>query len=92
MSEVANQVVADLGASDLALHSFSPGTSAKLRACENYSSAQDSAWKKHWGLHQGLMWIDSPRVDIPSAFAKISKDCSKAVLAVAMGCIEGEST
>ena len=52
--EVASRVVADLGASDLALDAFS---SAHLRVCEKYWSAQDSAWKKHWGPHQGLMWI-----------------------------------
>ena len=55
MPEVASRVVADLGASDLALDAFSSGTSAHLRVCEKYWSAQDSAWKKHWGPHQGLM-------------------------------------
>ena len=55
--EVANQVAADLGASDLALDAFSSEASAHLRVCDNYWSAQDSAWKKHWGPHQGLMWI-----------------------------------
>ena len=44
--EVASRVVADLGASDLALDAFSSGTSAHLRVCEKYWSAQDSAWKK----------------------------------------------
>ena len=61
MPEVASGVVADLGASDLALDAFSSGTSAHLRVCEKYWSAQDSAWKKHWGPHQGLMWIHCPR-------------------------------
>ena len=90
--EVANRVVADLGASDLALDAFSSGTSAHLRVCEKYWSAQDSAWKKHWGPHQGLMWIHCPRWDIPRAIAKIRKDRSKAVLVVPMGCTEEEST
>ena len=92
MLEVASRVVADLGASDLALDAFSSGTSAHLRVCEKYSSAQDSAWKKHWGPHQGLMWIHCPRWDIPRAVAKIRKDRSKAVLVVPMGCTEEEST
>ena len=47
MPEVASRVVADLGASDLALDAFSSGTSAHLRVCEKYWSVQDSAWKKH---------------------------------------------
>ena len=90
--EVASRVVADLGASDLALDAFSSGTSAHLRVCEKYWSAQDSAWKKHWGPHQGLMWIHCPRWDIPRAVAKIRKDRSKAVLVVPMGCTDEEST
>ena len=90
--EVASRVVADLGASDLALDAFSSGTSAHLRVCEMYWSAQDSAWRKHWGPHQGLMWIHCPRGDIPRAVAKIRKDRSKAVLLVSMGCTEEEST
>ena len=90
--EVADRVVADLGASDLALDALSSGTSAHLRVCEKYWSAQDSAWKKHWGPHQGLMWIHCPRVDIPRAVAKIRKDRSKAVLVVPMGCTEEDST
>ena len=52
MLELASRVVADLVASDLALHAFSSGTSAHLRVCEKYWGAQDSAWKKHWGPHQ----------------------------------------
>ena len=92
MPEVASRVVADLGASDLALDAFSSGTSAHLRVCEKYWSAQDSAWRKHWGPHQGLMWIHCPRWDIPRAVAKIRKDRSKAVLVVPMGCTEEEST
>ena len=92
MPEVASRVVADLGALDLALDAFSSGTSAHLRVCEKYWSAQDSAWKKHWGPHQGLMWIHCPRWDIPRAVAKIRKDRSKAVLVVPMGCTEEEST
>ena len=55
MTEVASRVVADLGASDLAFEAISSGTSAHLRVCEKYWSAQDSAWKKHLGPHQGLM-------------------------------------
>ena len=92
MPEVASRVVADLGASDLALDAFSSGTSAHLRVCERYWSAQDSAWKKQRGPHQGLMWIHCPRWDIPRAVAKIRKDRSKAVLVVPMGCTEEEST
>ena len=91
MPEVASRVVADLGASDLALDAFSSGTSAHLQVCEKYWSAQDSAWKKHWGPHQGLMWICCHRWDIPRAVAKIRKDRSKAVLVVPMGCTEEES-
>ena len=53
--EVANSVAADLRASDLALDAFSSGTSVHLRVCEKYWGAQDSARKKHWGRHQGLM-------------------------------------
>ena len=41
MPEVASRVVADLGASDLALDAFSSGTSAHVRVCEKYWSAQD---------------------------------------------------
>ena len=92
MPEVASRVVADLGASDLALDAFSSGTSAHLRVCEKYWSAQDSACKKHRGPHQGLMWIHCPRWDIPRAIAKIRKDRSKAVLVVPMGCTEEERT
>ena len=66
--------------------------SAHLRVCEKYWSARDSAWKKHWGLHQGLIWIHCPRVDIPRAVAKIRKDRFKAVLVIPMGCTEEEST
>ena len=83
--EVADRVLADLGASDLALDPFSSGTSAHLRVCEKYWSAQDSAWKKHWGRHQGLMWIHCPRLDIARAGAKIRKDRSKAVLVTRNG-------
>ena len=90
--ELANRVAAHLGAADLGLDAFCSGTSANLRVCEKYSSARDSAWKKHWGLHQGLMWIHCPRVDIPRAVAKIRKDRCKAVVVVPMGCTEGEST
>ena len=90
--EVASPVVADLGASDLALDAFSSGTSAHLRVYEKYWSARDSAWKKFWGPHQGLMCIHFPQWDIPRAVAKIRKDHSKAVLVVPMGCTEEEST
>ena len=92
MPEVASRAVADLGASDLALDAFTSGASAHLRVCEKYWSAQDSAWKKHWGPHQGLMWIHCPRWDIPRAIAKIRKDRSQAVLVVPMGFTEEEST
>ena len=92
MPEVASRVVADLGASDLALDAFSSGTSAHLRVCEKYWSAHDSAWKKHWGPYQGLMRIHCPRWDIPRAVAKNRKERSKAVLVVPMGCTGEEST
>ena len=59
--EVVNRVAADLGAWDLALDAFSSGTPPHLRVCEKYWSAQDSALKKHWGPHQGLMWIHLPQ-------------------------------
>ena len=36
MPVVASRVVADLGASDLALDVFCSGTSAHLRVCEKY--------------------------------------------------------
>ena len=39
--EVADRVVADLGASNLALDAFSSETSAHLRVCEKSWSAQD---------------------------------------------------
>ena len=90
--EMASRVVADLGASVLALDAFSSGTFSHLRVCEKYWSAQDSAWKKHWGPHEGVMWIHCPRWDIPRAVAKIRNDRSKAVLVVPMGCTEEEST
>ena len=78
--------------SHLALDAFSSGTSAHLWVWEKYWSAQDSAWKKHWGPHQGLVWIHCPRRDIPRAVANIRKDRPKAVLVVPMGCTEKEST
>ena len=59
--EVANRVDADLGASDLALDAFSSGTSAHPRVLAKCWSARDSAWRNHWGPHQGLMWILFPR-------------------------------
>ena len=90
--EVVDRVVADLGASDLALDAFSSGSSAHLRVCEKYWSAQNSAWKKHWGPHQGLIRIHCPRVDIPRAVAKIRKDRCRAVLVVPMGCTKEDST
>ena len=89
MPEVASRVVADLGAWDLALDAFSSGTSAHLRVCEKYWSAQDSAWEKHWGPHQGSMWIHCPRWDIPRAVAKIRKDRSKAVSGCSYGMHRG---
>ena len=89
---MANRGAAELGEPDLALDAFSSGASAPLPVCEKYWSAQDSAWKKHWGPHQGLMWIHCPRVDIPRVVAKICKDRSKAVFVVPMGCTEEEST
>ena len=55
--EVADQESGQLGASNLALDAFSSGTCAHLRVCEEYWSTQDTAWKKYWGPHQGLMWI-----------------------------------
>ena len=88
--EVANRVAADLGASDLALDVFSSETSAHLQVCKNYWSSQDSAWKKHWCPHHGLIWIHCPRVDIPRAVAETHKDRSKALFIVPMGCIEEE--
>ena len=91
-SEVAKPMAADLGASNLAPDAFSSGISAHLRVCEKYWSAQDSAWNEDWGPHQGLMWIHCPRVDIPRAVAKISKDQSKAVFVVPTGCTEEGST
>ena len=60
ITEVASRAVADLGAADLDLDAFCSGTSTHLRVCEKYWSAQDSAWKKHLGPHQGLMWIHCP--------------------------------
>ena len=90
--EVANRVAADLGAPDLSLDAFSSGTSAHFWVFEKYWSAQNSAWKKHWGPHQGLMCINCPRVDIRRAVAKIRNRRSKAALAVPMGCTEEETT
>ena len=90
--EVANRLAADLGASDRALDALSSETSAHSRVGKKYWSAQDSAWTKHCGLHQGPMWIHCPRIDIPRAVAKICKDRSKAVFVVPMGCAEEQST
>ena len=90
--KVANPVATDLGASDLALDVFSSGTSAHLLVCEKYWRAQDSAWKKKWGPHQGLVWIHCPRVDIHRTVAKIRKDRSKAVFVIPMNCTKEEST
>ena len=78
-------MAAELGASDLALDAFSSGTSAHLLVCEKYWTAQVSAWKKHWGPHQGLIWIHCPRVNILRAVAKIRKGRCKAVFVVPMG-------
>ena len=85
-------MLADLGASHLALDAFSSGTSTYLRVREKYWSAQDSACKKHWGPQQGPTWIHCPKVDIPRAVAKIFKGCSKAVLVIPIGCTEEEGT
>ena len=90
--EMANRVATDFGASDLALDAFSSGASAHLRVCGKHWSTQVSAWKKHWGQRQGLMWIHCSRVDIPRAVAKVRKDRSKAVLIGPMGCAEEEGT
>ena len=68
------------------------GSFSHLRVCAKYWSAQDSAWMKHWGPHQGLMWMHCPRVDIPRAVAEIRKAPSKAVFVVPMGCNEEERT
>ena len=84
MPEVASRVVADLGASDLALDAFSPGTSAHLRVCEKYWSAQNSAWKKHWGPHQGLMWIHCPL-----GHSKYDSEDSQGPLQGSAGCSYG---
>ena len=71
---------------------FSSGTSAHPRVCEKSWTAQDPAWKKHWGPHQGSMWIHSSRADIPRAVAKIRKNCSEALFVVPMGSTEEERT
>ena len=89
---MANRVAADQGASDLAPDAFSSGSSAHLGVREKYWSAQDSAWKKHWGPHQGLMWIHCPRGDMPRVVAKIRKDRSKAVFVKPMACTKEERT
>ena len=60
--------------------------------CEKYWSAQHSAWKKHWGPYQGLMWIHCAIVEIRRTVAKIRKDQSGAVLVVPMGCTREERT
>jgi len=60
--------------------------------CDSYWTTKDSAWKKHWGPHRGLLWIHCPRGDIARAVAKISKDRASAVLVVPMGPLEEEST
>ena len=83
-------MAAELGASDLALDAFSSGTSATLQVCGKYLSARSSAWKRQSGAQQGLMLIHCPRVDIPSAVAKMRNDRSKAVFSVPMGCTEEE--
>ena len=83
--EVANRVVADLGASDPGLDAFSSGTSAHLGVCEKYCSAQPFKWSRHRGSHQGLMGIHCLRGDIPRVVADIRKHRSKAVLVIFMG-------
>ena len=85
-------MAADQGAQDHVLDAFSSALIAHPRVCEKYWRAQDSAWKKHWVPHRGLMCIHCPRVNIRRTVAKIRKDRSKAVLVVPMGCTEGEST
>ena len=82
MPEVASRVVADLGASDLALDAFSSETSAHLRVCEKYWSTQDSACKKHWGPHQGLMWNPLP----PMGHSKRGSEDSQGPLQGSAGC------
>ena len=57
MPDMASRVVADLGASNLTLDAFSSGTSAHLWVCEKYWSTQDPVWKKHWGPHQGWLFL-----------------------------------
>ena len=70
----------------------SSGTSPHLGMCEKYCCVEESEWKKYWGLHQGLMRIHCPRVDIPKGVPKIRNDRSKTVFVVPMGCTEEENT
>ena len=89
--EVASRVVADLGASDLALDAFSSGTSAHLRVCEKYWSAEDSAWKKHW-VRIRIDVDPLPPLGHSKSDSEDSQGPLKAVLVVPMGCTEEEST
>ena len=89
---MAERVAAHLGASNLALDAFSSETSAHLWVSEKYWSTRDSAWEKHWGPHQDLMWIHCSTMDIPRAVAKICKNRAQEVLLVPMGCIEEEGS
>ena len=87
MPEVASRVVADLGASDPALDAISSGTSAHLRVCEKYWSARNSAWKNHWGPHQGLMWIHCP--PLPMEHSKGGSEDTQGPLQGSAGCSYG---
>ena len=83
--EVASRVVADLGASDLALDAFSSGTSAHLRVCEKYWSAQDSAWKKQLGSASGFDVDPLP----PRGHSKGGCEDSQGPLQGSAGCPSG---
>ena len=83
--EVANRVVADLGASDLALDAFSSGTSAHLRVCEKYWSAQDSRVEEALG--------SASRTDVdplpPLGHCKSDSEDSQGPLQGSAGCSYG---
>ena len=72
--EMVQRAVDELGAPQPTVDVFASGHSSHLRVCEKWWTAQDSAWKRHWSPHQGILWIHCPRNDLGRAVAKVEKD------------------
>ena len=85
MPELASRVVADLGALDLALDAFSSGTSANLRVCEKYSSAQDLRVEEALGSASGIDVDPLP----PLGHSKSDSEDSQGPLQGSAGCSYG---